>query len=175
MKINNKINNQDADQQSSQYIYVEKKEVGGIDTEITTLSYYPIPWDSSSERPLDYYEKQSKIITYYKEDIDLDGDPFSKRIEIEIPEVEEGENRHRRIKVKVDGNPIIFQDNNILDMDETFNIRDVNLLMHMVLNNFHPKSNSTCLQTITPFIHLPGTGGDGDYEFNQKNNGDVSK
>ncbi|HFF3631548.1 hypothetical protein OQJ02_11965 [Legionella sp. PATHC032] len=53
-------------------------------------------------------------------------------------------------------------------MDETFNIRDVNLLIHMVLNNFHSKSNSTHLQTITPFIHLPGTGGDKDYEFNQK-------
>ncbi|HAT1878354.1 TPA: hypothetical protein I8Z36_000036 [Legionella pneumophila] len=175
MKINKTTNDQNADQKSSQYIYVEKKEIGGIDTEIITESYYPIPWGSASERPLDYYEKQSKIITYYKEDIDLDGNPFNKKIEIEIPKVDEGENRHRRIKVKVDGNPIIFQDNNILDMDETFNIRDVNLLIHMVLNNFHPKSNSTCLQTITPFIHLPGTGGDEDYEFNQKNNGDVSK
>ncbi|HFN0434984.1 hypothetical protein SC867_13530 [Legionella pneumophila serogroup 2] len=120
-----------------------KKEVGGIDTEITTLSYYLIPRHSSSERPFDYYEKQSKIITYYKDDVDPDNNPVCKRIEIEIPTVEEGENRHRRIKVKFDGNHIIFQDNNILDMDETFNIRDVNLLIHMVLNNFHPKSNST--------------------------------
>ncbi|HBD9375802.1 TPA: hypothetical protein KLD42_002709, partial [Legionella pneumophila] len=151
------------------------KEVGGIDTEITTLSYYPIPWDSSSERPLDYYEKQSKTITYYKDNVDLDNNPVCKRIEIEIPTVEEGENRHRTIKVKVDGKPITFQDKSILDMDETFNIRDVNLLIHMVLNNFHSKSNSTRLQTITPFIHLPGTAGDKDYKFNQKNNGDISK
>ncbi|HCC3098275.1 TPA: hypothetical protein JD716_002415, partial [Legionella pneumophila] len=103
MKNNKRTNDQNADQKSSQYIYVEKKEIGGIDTEIITESHYPIPWGSASERPLDYYEKQSKIITYYKEDIDLDGNPFSKRIEIEIPEVEEGENRHRRIKVKIDG------------------------------------------------------------------------
>ncbi|HFD2382334.1 TPA: hypothetical protein ACIZAC_001314 [Legionella pneumophila] len=175
MKRNNKINNQDADQKSSQYIYVEKKEIGGIDTEIITESHYPIPWGSASERPLDYYEKQSKIITYYKDDVDLNNNPVCKRIEIEIPKVEEGENRHRTIKVQVDGKPITFQDNSILDMDETFNIRDVNLLIHMALNNFHSKSNSTRLQTITPFIHLPGTGGDGDYEFNQKNNGDISK
>ncbi|AMP89040.1 hypothetical protein [Legionella pneumophila] len=175
MKRNNKINNQDADQKSRQYIYVEKKEIGGIDTEIITESHYPIPWDSSSERPLDYYEKQSKTITYYKEDVDLDNNPVLKRIEIEIPIVEEGENRHRTIKVKVDGKLIIFQDDSILDMDKSFNIRDVNLLVHMVLNNFHPKSKSTRLQTITPFIHLPGTGGDKDYEFNQKNNGDISK
>lgn len=53
-------------------------------------------------------------------------------------------------------------------MDETFNIRDVNLLMHMVINNFHSKINSTRLQTITPFIHLPETAGDKDYKFNQK-------
>lgn len=157
MQINNPAN-----------IFMWKKEVAGIDTEITTLSYYPIPWDSSLERPLDYYEKQSKIITYYKDDVDLDNNPVCKRIEIEIPTVEEGENRHRTIKVKVDGKLVVFQDNSILDMDETFNIRDVNLLIHMVLNNFHSKSNSTHLQTITPFIHLPGTGGDKDYEFNQK-------
>ncbi|CZH48382.1 hypothetical protein [Legionella pneumophila] len=36
MKNNKRTNDQNADQKSSQYIYVEKKEIGGIDTEIIT-------------------------------------------------------------------------------------------------------------------------------------------
>ena len=158
------------------YLYTETKAINGIDAEIMTSSPYPIPWNSSSARPNDYYEQQSKLIRYYKDDIDQDNHPIRRKIEIEIPTVKFDFNRKRVMSVKVDGMPVPFNINKVLDMNQTFTICDVNYLLQMVRNATSNNNNPQLFQTITPFIYLKGVGEDQDsYWFNLEHNGDIRK
>lgn len=157
------------------HIYFEKKEIGGFLVEVTTSSHYTIPWNTpSSEKPKDYYERQSKIITYYKNNIDQNNNPIRTKVDIEIPTIEVGLNRKRLIAVKIDGIPIDLHDNKILDMKNTFDIRDVNLLMQIAYNNAHLNTHPAALQAIGPFIYLSGIKGDPNYTFNTDNSGDIN-
>lgn len=157
-------------EKSNHFVCFEKKEINGYVVEITTSSLYPIPWNAAlmEERPADYYEQQSKKIRYFKEDVDHHHKPIRHTIDIEIPAVDWELNRKRLINVKVDGIPITFLNNSILNMNHTFNIHDVNLLMQIAYNNTHLHSNPTLLQTVTPFIYLPEVNNDRDYEYNRK-------
>lgn len=157
------------------YLSVEEKELNGIQATVKTASLYPWTWRRSANRPKNYYEQQSKVITYYKSAVDKNNQAIQKKIEIEIPRCALGENRKRVMNVKIDGEPFYFYDDSILDMSQTFNIPDVNLLLPIAEQNTRLNNHSSSLRAIAPYIYLPKARGDEDHDFNLKNNGDIIK
>jgi len=139
------------------YEYMEIKHIGGREVEVKTYSPYPSPWNNSSlPRPIDYYEKQSKILTYHNAD--------GHKIEIHIPKASAGMNRKRVMTVDVNSQPFHFKNNSLLDMGLWFEIHE--------LNQFYFEGTQP-LQAISPFIYLYDNPHDAERVFNKRINGDV--
>lgn len=123
--------------------YHKKEEKMKInDSDITVITYSPYPFNLKNKPSL-YYALQDTVISYQKGD---------DKVEISIPAAASDEgNRTRVITVSVNNKPFLIEQDvkDILDMNKTFDIPDINLLVNIVNTSFPSKNNPIA---ITPFV-----------------------
>lgn len=121
--------------------------IHGIEVFIEQRSPYPIPWSGSKEsRPADYYSTMATTLTY---------DNNGTQVSIDVPAVPVKENRRREIQVKVNG--VLYPFNqaglDILDMNKTFDIVEMEKLLRIA--HHCSDSEDGILRACTPFFYMP--------------------